>query len=416
MEPFTVFRGQGMSKTNFDRMVKTQGGLLSFNNFVSTSTQRQVSLNFARETMESSDLVGILFVMKIDPSIASIPFADVRDVSYFKGEQRILFSMHAIFRIGPMIQIDGNNRLWQADLTLTGDNDPDLRALNEQTRKNTYPHLQGWDRLGKILTKLEQLNKAQDVYDILLDQASTDREKSLIYHMLGMVKRGQGKYADAVAYYQQSIELKQKTLSPSDPNLAASYNNIGLVYDKMGDYSNALLSHQKALEICQKDLPSNNPNLVTIYNNIGSVYNKIGDYPNALSSQQQALKIREQTLSSNHPDLATSYSNIGSVYHNMGDYSNALPIHQKALEIRLKILPSNHPDLATSYNNIASVYNKMGDCSNALSSHQKALEIRQKILPANHADLATSYNNIGSAHASMGDYANALLLLTTTWV
>jgi hypothetical protein len=34
---FTVYRGQGLSQTDFDKLKKTQGGLLSFNNFLSTS-------------------------------------------------------------------------------------------------------------------------------------------------------------------------------------------------------------------------------------------------------------------------------------------------------------------------------------------------------------------------------------------
>jgi hypothetical protein len=43
---FTVYRGQGLSKTDFEQMLKTKGGLMSFNNFLSTSKQREVSLAF----------------------------------------------------------------------------------------------------------------------------------------------------------------------------------------------------------------------------------------------------------------------------------------------------------------------------------------------------------------------------------
>ncbi|CAF3467377.1 unnamed protein product [Rotaria sp. Silwood1] len=66
---FTVYRDQGLPKNDFDRMVKLQGGLLLFNNFLSTSIHRKVSRNFARQTMETSNLVSNLFVIKIDPSI-----------------------------------------------------------------------------------------------------------------------------------------------------------------------------------------------------------------------------------------------------------------------------------------------------------------------------------------------------------
>ncbi|CAF2866398.1 unnamed protein product [Rotaria sp. Silwood2] len=210
LNSFTVYRGQGLSKNDYDQLVKTKGGLLSFNNFLSTSTRHQISLSFVRKTMQSSNLVGILFVVKIDPSITSISFANVRDVSYLKGEYELLFSMHSIFRIGQMQQIDENDRLWQVDLTLTSDNYPDLHALTEHMGKETYPQLKEWDHLGNLLITLEQYEKAQEVCNILLHQTMTDREKSLVYNMLGQVKAGQVEYGDGIAFFEQSIEIQHR--------------------------------------------------------------------------------------------------------------------------------------------------------------------------------------------------------------
>jgi hypothetical protein len=51
----TVYRGQGLSKTDFDQLVKTKGGLMSFNSFLSTSKDRNVSLRFAREVISNPD-------------------------------------------------------------------------------------------------------------------------------------------------------------------------------------------------------------------------------------------------------------------------------------------------------------------------------------------------------------------------
>jgi tetratricopeptide (TPR) repeat protein len=405
---FTVYRGQGLSQTDFDQLKKTQGGLLSFNNFLSTSKKCDVSLKFARRTISTSDLVGILFVMMIDPSIPSTPFANIRDVSAYQMEEEILFSMHSVFRIGQMKSIDGNNRLWQVDLLLTSDNDPELRALTDSMREGIFPHLKGWQRLGNLLIQLGQFNKAQQVCEVLLDQVSNEREKADTYHMLGLIKENQGEYATAITFYEKSIQINQKIVSPTDPSFATSYNNIGLVYSKMGDYSKAISYYEKALEIRQKTLPPNHHSLATSYNNIGSVYSTLGNYSKALASHEKAFKIYQKSLPPNHPLLATSYNNIGLVYDNMGDYSKALSSYEKALEICQKTLPPNHPTLTTSYHNIGSAYDSMGDYSKALSFYEKALEICQKTLPTNHPDLAISYNNIGSVYSMMGDYSKAL--------
>ncbi|CAF1311292.1 unnamed protein product [Adineta steineri] len=48
---FTVYRGQGLSIEDFEQTMKTKGGLISFNNFLSTSMVRKVSLDFAQDAV-----------------------------------------------------------------------------------------------------------------------------------------------------------------------------------------------------------------------------------------------------------------------------------------------------------------------------------------------------------------------------
>jgi tetratricopeptide (TPR) repeat protein len=404
----TVYRGQGLSKTDFDQLVKTKGGLMSFNNFLSTSKDRDVSFVFAESNQINNDLVGILFVMSIDPSLTSTPFAAITDVSYFKTEDEVLFSMHTIFRIREVKSMGENNRLWQVDLTVTNDNDQDLHTLTERIREETFPNSTGWDRLGQLLLKMGQSDKAQQVYKVMLRQASDEGGKAAIYHQLGWVKYNQGQYKEAITFSEQSLEIYQKTLPPTHPHLTASYNNIGLVYDNMGKYSKALSYYEKALKIQQKTLPPTHPDLAASYNNIGLVYDNMGEYSKALSYDEKVLQIRQKTLPPTHPHLAASYNNIGVVYYNKDEYSKALSYYEKALKIRQITLPPTHPDLAASYHNIGVVYKNKGEYSKALSYYEKALQIRQITLPPTHPDLAASHNNIGVVYYNKDEYSKAL--------
>jgi Tfp pilus assembly protein PilF len=344
-DSFTVYRGQGLSSTDFEQLMKTWGGFMSFNNFLSTNQNHDVSLNFARQTIHTSNLVGVLFVIKIDPSITATPFANIENVGYYSGEEEILFSIHSIFRIEHIKQIDENDRLWQVDLILTGENDAQLCALIESIREETFSGCEGWDRLGMLLIQLGQFNKAEELYDILLNQTTNDGEEAHLYHMLGMVKRNQGKYEEAVGFYEKSIKIKQKILPPTHSDLATSYNCLGVVYNNMSEYSIALSYYKKALEIRQKALPANHPDLATSCNNIGWAYNKMGEYSKAISYYEKVLEIRQKTLPADYGDLANSYNNIGGVYYYMRDYSNALSYYERALNSQQRSLPPNHPDL-----------------------------------------------------------------------
>ncbi|CAF1024760.1 unnamed protein product [Rotaria sp. Silwood1] len=87
--PFQVFRGQGLSMQDFEKMKQTKGGLMSFNNFLLTNRNRKISLEqYARPAAVNPDSVGILFVMTIDPILcttSSTTFADIKNISYNKG-------------------------------------------------------------------------------------------------------------------------------------------------------------------------------------------------------------------------------------------------------------------------------------------------------------------------------------------
>ncbi|CAF3559561.1 unnamed protein product, partial [Adineta steineri] len=406
-KPFIVYRGQGLVKSDFEKLQKAKGGLISFNNFLSTSTDKEVSLSFARSASTKPDMVGILFVMSIDPCLESAPFAFIKEVSYFKEEEEILFSMHTVFRVTAVKQLDNNNGLYQVELQLTSDDDQQLRTLTDRIREEAGGST-GWERLGGLLIKIGQFNKAEELYNVLLEQTSNEAEKAFYYGCLGHIRSNQGDYEKAIRYYEQGLEIEQKTLSPHHLSLAISYNNIGMVYNNMGEYSKALSFYEKALEIREKALPSNHPDLATSYNNIGNVYDDMEEYSTALSFYEKALEIREKTLPANHPSLATSYNNIGMVYSNMGEYSKALSFYEKALEIDKKTRPANHPHLATSYSNIGGVYDDMGEYSKALSFHEKALGIKEKTLPSNHPSLAISYNGIGKVYHNMEEYSKAL--------
>ena len=202
LKPFIVYRGQGLSPVDFDQLMKSKGGLISFNSFLSTSLDQAISLVFADSNQNNADLIGVLFEITIDPLIPSTSYANLTNVSAHDMEEEILFSMHSVFRIGQTKQIAESNRLWRIDLTLTSGNDPQLHLLIESMR-NEIRGSTGWDRLGHLMIKLGHVNKAEELCKTLLEQAIDEEEKSHLYHMLGMVKNGQGQYTEATAYYEK---------------------------------------------------------------------------------------------------------------------------------------------------------------------------------------------------------------------
>ena len=405
---FTVYRGQGLSKGDFVEMKKSKGGLMSFNNFLSTSKDRDVSYLFAESNLSNPDLIGILFIIKVDPCESTAAFASLHGRSYFPDEDEVLFTMQSVFRIEDIKSISDNDRLYEISLELTSDNDKELHALTEHIREKTCQTAGGWYRLGIVLIQSGQNEKAEEIYKMILDESTNNDEKAAIYHQLGAIKTYVGQHDEAIRFYEKSLEINTQLRSPNDPYLAICYHNIGYVYFKMGEYSKAVLCHKKCLHIQQQSLPSNHPHFALSYYNIGSDHYNMRDYPKARSFFEKALDIQQQSLPLNHPHVATSYHNISKVFYKMGDYPRALSSVERCLDIRQQALPPNHPDLATSYNDLGGLCYLLDDYPRALSSVERCLDIRQQALPPNHPDLATSYNNIGCLCYYLRDYPKAL--------
>jgi len=393
-EPFTVYRLQGLSQIDFNQMKENRNGLLAFNNFLSTSKNRQVSLKFLHRIRSNSDLIPVLFVISIDPSIKQTPFANVADFSAVKNEEEILFSMHSVFRIGQMNKkLHSNDQFWQVELTLTSDSDPELHILTEHMRNTTTEETR-WHRLGSLMIELSKFDKAEEIYELLLRKVKDPYEKAYLFHQFGMIYYGQAKYEQAIAYNQKSLEMKKQNPLTDHSSLAASFNNIATIYSTTNEHSKALEYYKKTLEILSKSVPIDYTNLATTYSNIANVYSYTSDYSQALQYFRKSLEIEEKILPTNHPSLATSYNNIGTLYSEMNEHSTALEYYEKSFEIREKTLPENHSDLAISYNNIGIVYNSKKDYRRALEYLEEALRIWRKSLPANHPNIKKVQNSI----------------------
>jgi uncharacterized protein YlbG (UPF0298 family) len=163
------------------------------------------------------------------------------------------------------------------DLTLTSD-DQQIHALIELMLEETKEST-GWFQLGKVMIKVGEYEKIQQLYEILFNQTHDDHGKADIYYQLGWKMDEQGEYADAVRFYEKSLEIRQLVFSSKDARFATIYNNMGNTYMTTRE-------RVKALEIFEETSPSNHPNLATSYNNIGTVYDTMREYSKALAIRQ----------------------------------------------------------------------------------------------------------------------------------
>jgi tetratricopeptide (TPR) repeat protein len=216
---------------------------------------------------------------------------------------------------------------------------------------------------------------------------------------LGMSLYEQGKYYEAAAKFQRSLQIQ--------PDDAAVINNTATTLHRAGDYEAAEPLFRRALAIAEKALGPDHPDIATCLNNLASLLQAKGDYVGAEPFFRRALAINEHVLGPDDADVAMSLNNLALLLQAKGDYAAAEPLYQRALATDEKTLGPNHQDVAMILNNLASLLQAKGDYVGAEPFFRRALAIDEKVLGPDHPEVATDLNNLASLLYDKGDYAAA---------
>lgn len=406
----SVYRCQVFTKENFEQLHNANDGLLSFNNFVSANREKQVTLQSIEHQLQiNEDHIGVIFTMTIDKTKLSgsdTLFAFICDYSGIEAEQEVLFPMHTVFHIDTISQTHNNTRLWEISMTLRDNSDPQISALIQSMNREIDEC--GWYRVCKLMLEIGDYDEAEKLYEELLENSTSMNDKQRIYEHLGSVKILQGKYREAVKFYEESLAIRLKKFDKSHPSLARAYDCVALAHKHLCNYSTAIEFYEKANRVREHSPDAISADAVCTYDNIGELYESIEEYGKAFEFFEKAHKINIKIFSSNHLLSATYYRNIGRVYFKMGDTQQALEFYEKAHKIEENHVPQNRSALAESYSNMGYIYNYNGDYSKALEYYQKSYEVLKISYGENHSKLAAACNNIGEVHQNMGNYQEAI--------
>ncbi|CAF2104894.1 unnamed protein product [Rotaria magnacalcarata] len=315
-----LYRGQGMTMKDFERLHQQIDGLIS-----------------ARDNPLH---VGIFFCIRPNAAITThdkkslSPFASLRNVSCYPNENEILFSMHTIFRIKNVHEID--ERLWQIDLDFTNDQDQQLNILLEQLRSEIYvPGVFNVDKVGKLYLKMGDYDGALEVYNTLLPMFPENLVfLCYVHNHLGLTYQHLDQIDQALMHYEKSIEIRRSwgDEENNDRYSLVTYANLSTLYAEKGKLEESIETYRKVIALRLEYLPSNHPELSCEYSNLAVVYSENKDYSSAIECFHRALDIAEKSLPDNHERLATIHFNINVANEDLANYEEALKHITKAVD------------------------------------------------------------------------------------
>jgi CHAT domain-containing protein/Tfp pilus assembly protein PilF len=258
---------------------------------------------------------------------------------------------------------------------------------------------------GKYADALPLADKALELKERVLGPTDPDLYQPLIN--LFVINFLRGNHAKAEEACTRALTITENALGSEHPLVGRLLYNLAVFYSTRGDFARAEMLARRALSIQQRSLGDEHPHFAHSLNRLAVIARHKGDFAQAESLFERALAISEKALGEDHDDVSNAVNTMASLYREKGDYVRAEPLYQRGLTILEKKRGPDHPLLAPPLNNLANLYRDMGEFDKSEPLYKRAISIREKAAGSDHPDVAGSRASLAQLYYLRGDYAQA---------
>jgi tetratricopeptide (TPR) repeat protein len=189
---------------------------------------------------------------------------------------------------------------------------------------------------------------------------------------IGNVYLTNGHYDDALTYFQQALQLREKLKLTG--GIAETVYNLGKTNAKLGQYDQALSQYLRALDLYRR-VSDKRGAAMTSYS-MGLVFGRQGRYGAALSSEEEAAKAFRE-LNDRSPDMAEVLTGYGSALADAGRGDQAQKSLDEALNLAREL--KSQPGVAMALNAQADNAFYRGDFKSARNLYGQGLQVASLI-------------------------------------
>ena len=203
-----------------------------------------------------------------------------------------------------------------------------------------------------------------EAIEILAPVHGSEEEEGRICASVAVLYDEEENSAEAMRFYERSIDLFARTDPPSNLEIADLSNNLAFLYEEEDNFDKAETLFLNALKICHEELGPEDEDTAVICNNVGALYQKAGFYEQAREMHVMALEAREKSLGKTHLETGQSHSNLALTLAETGDQEKlgaARQHFEKALDVYEKHFAEAPTDYATVVANFTQFLKNIGD-------------------------------------------------------
>jgi len=203
---------------------------------------------------------------------------------------------------------------------------------------------------------------------------------------LGGVYTQEGLPSEAMALFERSLALKEKTLGPRHPDVGIAEVSLAFALYKLGRTEEALVHNERAAEILRAGLGADHPELAICLSNGGEILNALARYEAARESFQKAHTIWEREFGSDNVNLGYALTGIGLSFLGEGKSRDALIPLERAFLLRAQHEPETSRLAETGFALARALWDAKRDRNRALSLAERARDKYAKLAERKRLD------------------------------
>ncbi|MEG3934410.1 tetratricopeptide repeat protein [Microcoleus sp. T3_B1] len=222
--------------------------------------------------------------------------------------------------------------------------------------------------------------------------------KAATLDCLAGIYANQGEVAKAIAFYEQSLELEEKI--GDIRGKAATLHNLAIIYANQGEVAKAIAFYEESLELTGK-IGDVQGKAATLHN-LAIIYATQGEVAKAIALYEASLELEEK-IGDVQGKAATLHC-LAIIYANLGEVEQAIAFSEQSLELQEKI--GNVQGKAATLHNLAGIYAAQGEVAKAIAFYEESLELKEKI--GNLQGKPATLHQLAGIYAHQGEVAKAI--------
>ncbi len=207
---------------------------------------------------------------------------------------------------------------------------------------------------------------------------------------LAGLDRARGAYAAADRVYRAVLAEARRRLPRRDPLIVGVLNNLGVLRKAEGRYAEAVVFYRQTQRLLGRDRQAR----ATLEHNLGGIAHARGRYAEAEPHARRAVTLRAAALGESHPAWAADVAALAAVVDARGRLDEAAALYRQSQQVFRRKLGEGSLEFGLGLAGLAAVEQQRGNLGRARALYARALPTLGRLLGRHHPDVALTVNNL----------------------